>query len=177
MQRFAKELLRSDGKTIGRYDGRYTGIDADAAGESPEFDPSSTNVFGAFAAAVNDYVRNDLKFEDDHVYEILSGSVQPWNYGRGNRIVDTSDTLRSAMSQNPLMKLFVASGYYDLATPPVTATYSVEHMRLPPELRKNVTYSNYEAGHMMYIYEPAIVQLRKDLEAFYQAALSEMSAE
>jgi carboxypeptidase C (cathepsin A) len=173
MQRFAKELLRAEGKTTGRYDSRYTGIDADAAGETPEFDPSSTKVFGAFAAAINDYVRNDLKFEDDHVYEILSANVQPWNYGRGNRIVDTSDTLRSAMSQNPLMKLFVASGYYDLATPPATATYSVEHMRLPEELKKNVTYGYYPAGHMMYIYEPAIVKLRKDLEAFYAAALRE----
>lgn len=171
MQRFAKELLRSRGVTIGRYDGRYTGVDADDAGENPEYDPSGSKVFGAFTATINDYVRNELNFEDDRVYEILSGNVQPWNYGRGNRIVDTSDTLRSTMSQNPLMKLFVACGYYDLATPPVTATYSVEHMRLPPELQKNVTYGYYEAGHMMYIYEPAMIKLRKDMEAFYKSAL------
>jgi carboxypeptidase C (cathepsin A) len=171
MQRFAKELLRSEGKTIGRYDGRYTGIDADDAGENPEYDPSGSKVFGAFTATINDYLRNELKFEDDRVYEILGGNVQPWNYGRGNRIADGSDALRSTMSQNPLMKLFVACGYYDLATPPVTATYSVEHMRLPPELQKNVTYGYYEAGHMMYIYEPAMIKLRKDVEAFYRSAL------
>jgi carboxypeptidase C (cathepsin A) len=128
-------------------------------------------VFGAFTATINDYLRNDLNFEDDRVYEILGGNVQPWNYGRSNRPPDGSDTLRQTMSENPLMKLFVACGYYDLATPPVTATYSIEHMRLPPELQKNVTYGYYQGGHMMYIYEPAMIQLRKDVENFYKSAL------
>ena len=177
MQRFAKELLRSKGITVGRYDSRYTGIDADDVGETPEYDPSGSKVFGAFTAAINDYVRNELKFEDDRVYEILGGNVQPWNYGRGNRIVDTSDTLRSTMSQNPLMKVFLAAGHYDLACPPVTATYSLEHMRLPPELQKNITYAYYEAGHMMYIYEPAMEKLRKDVEAFYKSAYPSAAAE
>jgi carboxypeptidase C (cathepsin A) len=171
MQRFAKELLRSRGMTIGRYDGRYTGIDADDAGEAPEYDPSGSKVFGAFTATINDYLRNELNFEDEHVYEILGGNVQPWNYGRGNRIADGSDTLRSTMSQNPLMKVFLASGYYDLACPPLTASYSLEHMRLPDELKQNITYGYYEAGHMMYIYEPAMIKLRKDIEAFYKSAL------
>ena len=76
MQRFAKELLRSRGRTVGRYDGRYTGIDADNAGERPEDDPSSSKVFAPFAATINDYLRNELKFEDDHVYEILTSVVQ-----------------------------------------------------------------------------------------------------
>jgi carboxypeptidase C (cathepsin A) len=177
MQRFGKELLRNRGLTVGRYDARFTGIDADSAGESPEYDPSGSKVFGAFTAAINDYLRNELKFEDPHVYEILGGGVQPWNYGRGNRIVDTSETLRSTMSQNPLMKVFLASGYYDLATPPATATYSLEHMRLPEELQKNITYGFYEAGHMMYIYEPAMERLRKDMEAFYKAALPGATAD
>ena len=66
------------------------------------------------------------------------------------------------------MKLFVASGYYDLATPPATVKYSVEHMRLPPELQKNIDHNFYEGGHMMYIYEPSMEKLRKDLEAFYE---------
>jgi carboxypeptidase C (cathepsin A) len=170
MQRFAKELLRSRGLTVGRYDGRYTGIDADSAGETPEYDPSGSKVFGAFTATINNYLRNELKWEDQHMYEILGGGVQPWNYGRGNRVADGSDTLRSAMSQNPLMKVFLAAGYYDMACPPLTATYSLEHMRLPADLQKNITYGYYEAGHMMYIYEPAMEKLRKDVEAFYKSA-------
>jgi carboxypeptidase C (cathepsin A) len=75
------------------------------------------------------------------------------------------------MSANPYLKLFVASGYYDLATPPATVKYSVEHMRLPPELQKNIDHKFYEGGHMMYIYEPSMVKLRKDLGEFYESAL------
>ncbi|MCC7086807.1 MAG: peptidase S10 [Pirellulales bacterium] len=172
MQRFGKELLRSRDRTIGRYDSRFTGIDADSAGESPEFDPSAEQVFGPFTAAINDYVRNDLKFDDERVYEILTSEVQPWNYGRhSNRFPDASDTLRQSMSAVPYMKLFVAGGYYDLATPPATAIYSVEHMRLPPELQKHITLRAYEGGHMMYIHEVSLKKLRADLEKFYQSAL------
>ncbi len=172
MQRFAKELLRGKGRVVGRYDSRFEGIDADDAGDTPEDDASASAVFGPFTSAINDYLRNDLKVEDEHVYEIISSKVQPWSYGRFmSRYPDATNTLRQAMSQNPYLKLFVASGYYDLATPPPTVKYSVEHLRLPAELQKNIDHKFYEAGHMMYIYEPAMKQLRKDLEAFYEKAL------
>jgi carboxypeptidase C (cathepsin A) len=171
-QRFAKELLRKRGRTVGRYDSRFTGIDADDAGERPEYDPSGASVFGPFTGAINDYLRSELKVEDHQVYEILTGNVQPWNYSRfGGRTPDASDTLRETMSANRFVKLFCALGYYDLATPPATVVYSVEHMRLPPELRKNVHFGFYEGGHMMYIHEPSLKQLRKDLEEFFATAL------
>jgi carboxypeptidase C (cathepsin A) len=75
------------------------------------------------------------------------------------------------MSANPKLKLFVASGYYDLATPPATVKYSVEHLRLPSELQKNIDHKFYEGGHMMYIHEPSMKKLRKDVESFYKGAL------
>jgi carboxypeptidase C (cathepsin A) len=172
MGRFAKQLLRERSRTIGRYDSRFTGVDADDAGETSEYDPSEAAIFGPFTATINDYLRNELKFEDDRVYEILTGSVQPWKYDQfGIGSPDASDTLRQAMAEVPFMKLFVAEGYYDLATPPATNDYSVNHMRLPPELRSNVTVRMYEGGHMMYIYEPSMEQLRKDLVEFYESAL------
>ncbi len=173
MGRFGKELLRERSRTVGRYDSRYTGIDADDAGETSEYDPSESAIFGPFTATINDYLRNELKFEDNRVYEILTGNVQPWKYDRfGLGPPDASDTLRQTMAQVPFMKLFVAEGYYDLATPPATNDYSVSHMRLPAELRSNVTVRMYEGGHMMYIYEPSMVQLRKDLAEFYESALA-----
>ena len=129
-------------------------------------------MFGPFTSAINDYLRNDLKVEDEHVYEILTGKVQPWSYGRTmSSFPDATNTLRESLSANPYLKLFVASGYYDLATPPATVRYSVEHMRLPPELHKNVEHHFYEGGRMMYIYEPSMEKLRKDLAAFYEKAL------
>lgn len=171
MQRFGKELLRKRGKTVGRFDSRYIGIDADNVGEGPEYDASAESVFGAFTATINDYLRTELKVEDDRVYEILT-SVQPWKYGRFEaRWPDATDTLRQTMSANPYTKLFVAGGHYDLATPPATVTYSVEHMRLPKELQKNITFGLYEGGHMMYVYEPSLKRLREDLEKFYSETL------
>ena len=121
MQRFGKELLRERGRTIGRYDSRFTGIDADSAGERPEYDPSGAIVFGPFTAAINDYLRNDLKVEDtpglrnpDRQRAALE--LRPLRRG----FPDATDTLRQTMSANPFMKLFCACGYYDLATPPAT---------------------------------------------------------
>jgi carboxypeptidase C (cathepsin A) len=172
MWRFAKELLRDRSRTVGRYDSRYTGIDADDAGETSEYDPSQMAIFGPFTATINDYLRKDLKFDDDRVYEILTGNVQPWKYDpTGTAAPDSSDTLRQTMAEVPYMKLFVAKGYFDLATPPASNDYSVSHMRLPPELQKNVTLRMYEGGHMMYIYDPSMKQLRKDLVEFFKSAL------
>jgi carboxypeptidase C (cathepsin A) len=172
MQRFSKELLRKKSRIVGRYDSRYKGIDEDDAGETPDYDASAAAVFGPFTSAINDYLHDDLKVEDEHVYEILTNKVQPWSFGRyTSRYPDATNTLRESMSANPFLKLFVASGYYDLATPPATVKYSVEHMRLPRELQKNIDHKFYDGGHMMYVYEPAMVKLRKDLGEFYQSAL------
>src|SRR3989454_8340041 len=118
IQRFTKELLRSERRTIGRIDARFTGIDRDAAGERPEFDPSIAAIIGPYSGMLNDYVRNDLKFDSDLPYEVLTGRVRPWNYAPyENRYVNVAETLRGAMTQNPFLHVFVAKGYYDLATP------------------------------------------------------------
>lgn len=172
MGRFGKELLRKRGLTVGRFDSRYTGIDADNAGEAPEYDPSEEAITGPFTATINDYLRKDLKFEDDRVYEILTGKVQPWKFGSfTGRSPDASDTLRQTMNADRFLKLFVACGYYDLATPPASVAYSIEHMRLTPELQKNITFGFYEGGHMMYIHGPSWKRLHSDLEKFYESAV------
>jgi carboxypeptidase C (cathepsin A) len=172
MGRFGKELLRNRDLTIGRFDSRYTGIDRDSAGEDYEYDASGAAIFGPFTAALNDYLRRDLEYKDEHVYEILTGNVQPWSYSRfEGQYVDASETLRSAMTQNSYLKLFVACGYYDLATPSYAMDYTLDHLGLAKERQQNVTVKYYAGGHMMYIYEPSLKQLRKDLEKFYQAAI------
>jgi carboxypeptidase C (cathepsin A) len=172
MSRFGKELLRDRGLTVGRFDSRYTGVDRDNAGERYDYDASAAAIFGPFAATLNDYVRRELKYEDERVYEILTGNVHPWNYdGFQNRYVSASDSLRQAMTANRHLKLFVAGGYFDLATPPFTMDYSVNHLALDAKLRENITSRNYEAGHMMYVHEPSMKRLRKDLLEFYKSAL------
>jgi carboxypeptidase C (cathepsin A) len=172
MGRFGKELLRDRELTIGRFDSRYTNRDRDSAGETAEFDASGAAIFGPFTATFNDYVRRELKFEEERVYEILTGNVQPWSYrGFENRFVDASETLRHAMTANPSLKYFAACGYYDLATPHSAMNYTVDHLGLARELLPNVTLRYYEGGHMMYIHEPSLIQLRQDLLQFYQQAV------
>jgi carboxypeptidase C (cathepsin A) len=172
MGRFGKELLREQGRTVGRFDSRYSNQDRDDAGESYEFDASGAAIFGPFTATFNDYVRRELKFEEDRVYEILTGNVQPWSFRNfENRYVDASEGLRKAMTANPSLKLFTACGYYDLATPHSAMDYTVDHLGLAKDLLPNVTRRYYEGGHMMYIHEPSLDVLRNDLVEFYNSAV------
>ena len=171
MDRFAKELLRSKSRTIGRFDSRYVGIDRDDAGDGYEYDASGAAIFGPFTATFNDYVRRDLEYKEDRVYEILTGNVQPWSYRRfEGRYVDATDTLRKAMTANPFLKVFLACGYYDLATPHFAMMNTTNHLMLESTLKSNLQYGFYEGGHMMYIHEPSLVNLRKDLIQFYEKA-------
>lgn len=167
--RFTKELLREKNKTIGRLDTRFTGIDRDSAGEKFEFDPSMSAIMGPYTATFYDYVRGELKFESDLPYEILNGNVWPWSYAQfENNYVEVGETLRQAMSTNPYLKVHVANGYFDLATPYFATRYTFDHLGLDGSLRKNISMSYYPAGHMMYIHQPSLVALKKNLYTFIQ---------
>ncbi len=168
---FFKELLRGERLTIGRYDSRRTGEDRDSAGDSAEYDPSYTAVLGPFTATFNDYVRSELKFKSDLPYEVLTGKVGPWDFEAKNRYLNVAETLRAAITHNPYLKVFVANGRYDLATPYLATKYTFDHMELPPNLRTNVSMGYYDAGHMMYVNQPSLVQLKKDLANFVQSAM------
>ncbi|MCH8291422.1 peptidase S10 [Candidatus Poribacteria bacterium] len=170
--RFCKELLREEGRTVGRFDSRFTGIDRDSAGESFEYDPSYAVIQGPYTASFNDYVRRELEFESDLPYEILTGRVRPWSYEDfQNAYVNVADTLRKAMTVNPHLKVFVANGYYDLATPYMTTQYTFNHLGLDKSLRDNISMEYYEAGHMMYVHLPSLAQLKADLGSFIQLTI------
>jgi len=171
IERFTKELLRSGRRTVGRIDGRFTGIDRDAAGEMPEYDPSIAAIMGPYTGALNDYVRGDLKFDSDLPYEILTGRVATWSYKPfENRYVDVGETLRSAMTQNPFLRVFVAKGYYDLATPFFAADYTIDHLGLDPSLRSHISGAYYESGHMIYAHLPSLAKLKQDTAQFIRAS-------
>ena len=172
ISRFTKELLRDSRRVTGRYDSRITGPDEDAAGGRPGHDPSYTAVQGAFTAAFNEYVHNDLKYENDITYEVLNSKVQPWDFGDAkNRYLNVAPTLQKAMTQNRDLRVFVANGHYDLATPYLATEYTFNHLGLETALRDHVTMGFYEAGHMMSTRPSEHAKLKKDLAAFYQSAL------
>jgi carboxypeptidase C (cathepsin A) len=172
IHRFVKELLRDQRRTVGRLDSRFTGIDRDAAGEYHEYDPSYANIQGPYTATFNDYVRRHLRFESDLVYEILTSRVRPWNYDQHqNEYVNVAETLRKAMTINPYLKLFVASGYMDLATPYLATDYTLNHLELDPTLQQNISVEYYEAGHMMYAHRPSLARLKEHLAGFIDSAV------
>ncbi|HZQ27336.1 MAG TPA: hypothetical protein VFA94_06530 [Acidimicrobiales bacterium] len=169
--RFRKELLRQSGCVIGRFDARYAAPDADGAADGSDHDPSNSAVQGAYTAAVNDYLCRHLGYEDDMPYEVLnSAAVQPWNFGdkgRG-RYVDASEALHAAMARNHGMRVFLASGYHDLATPYFASEWAIDHMALDGMPSQQVATHRYQGGHMMYLHEPELGLLHDDLAAFLQ---------
>lgn len=171
--RFIKELLRDQRRTVGRLDSRFKGTERDAAGESVENDPSLSNIIGPYTATFYDYVRRELKFESDLPYEVLSLKVNAqWSFSdHENQYVNVADILRKAMSINPYLRVFIANGFYDLATPYLATQYTFSHLGLDESLQANVSMAYYEAGHMMYIHVPSLAQLKQDLVKFMREAI------
>jgi carboxypeptidase C (cathepsin A) len=81
--------------------------------------------------------------------------------------------LRATMLKNPQLKLLVAAGKLDLATPYLASDYTVNHLNLPPELRKNITRTYYPAGHMMYHDAGSRRQLDEDVSGFIRTAMKQ----
>lgn len=166
--RYRKELLRDQRLTVGRLDSRFTALDADAAGERQEFDPSNTALSGPYVAIFRDYVKNTLKWESDLRYP-TSGGVQPWTYVQ-NRYMDMTEALRSSMAKNPFLKVFVICGYYDMATIPAGIEYNISHLAYDRQITSRVSFGYYEGGHMMYIRPSAHAKLTKETADFIRAA-------
>jgi carboxypeptidase C (cathepsin A) len=173
--RFEKELLRAQGRTVGRLDSRYTGFDADNAGERTEYDAADTATAGPFTAAFNHYIRDELKWTGDGEYLVTNYGVvnRAWNFqrsGRGRSQANVAGDLREAMSKNPHLRVFSANGYYDLATPFFATQYTLSHLGLDPSLRAHIKYGFYESGHMVYLNNAALVAFKTDLSSFYNDA-------
>jgi len=176
--RFRKELLRDQRLTLGRYDDRFTGMDMDAAGESPEYDPSDTGITGAFVAAFHDYLSRDLGYESDLGYRpTFYDSGVSWDFrhkspegGNSTNQADVALDLSQAMRENPHLLLYSLNGIYDLATPFFGTEYDLGHMQLDPAVRGNVRFAYYPSGHMVYLNTEALHQMKADLARYYDEA-------
>ena len=175
---FRKELLRDQRRTVGRYDSRFTAIDVDAAGDSPEYDASDVQVSGPYTAAIHDYLEKDLGFTTDLYYFPSGPGVnQAWDWrhkapgsNRASPVANTAQDLSAAMRQNPKLKLYSLNGLYDMATPFFGTEYDVAHMQLDPSLKGNVRFAYYPSGHMVYLNPEALKQMKADVAKFYDDA-------
>ena len=167
---FRKQLLKDSALVVGRFDSRYKMKDLFVNKERQEFDPSfQPAAHGAFSTCINDYLTKELDFHTHIPYEVLTGRVHPWSYNSHNRFLDVSEHVRRAMMKNPYMKVWIASGYYDMATPYFATEYTINHMPLPDNRKDNIIMTYYEAGHMMYLHKPSLIQLKQDAVDFFGA--------
>jgi carboxypeptidase C (cathepsin A) len=172
---FLSRLLLAEGRVLGRYDSRFTGLSYSPGRVEPDdtYDPSEEAVEAPFTAAFNDYVRRELKYSSDLPYEDLI-DVSPWNYGDPqNGYPNTADDLRRAMTRNPYLKVWVTASYYDLATPFLGAEATVASLNLDPSVRANIHFTYFKSGHMLYIYTPSRVKLKADFVNFLDEATSQ----
>ncbi|MEZ4792666.1 MAG: carboxypeptidase [Gelidibacter sp.] len=172
---YFQELFRNEGLTVGRLDSRYKGINEDLLSQGSFTDPQSDALSAPYIAAFKDYLYNDLNVRKDVTYTTSSGGREgfkwDWNHD-GNMFwgaqatISTLPDLTSAMKHNPNLKVLILNGYFDLATVFYGVEYSINHMGLDPELKKNIQMEYYEAGHMMYIHTPSMEKFKKDVDAF-----------
>lgn len=169
---FAGELLRKQGRMVGFMDSRFTASNPDPSAP-PGFDATIATVRPPFTATFDNYVRKELGFRSDLEYFTLGGGIGRWDWEAKNSYADTSGELVNAFARNPYMKLFVASGYFDLATPYFATEYTLAHLALPPAIRRNITTRRYPTGHMIYLDSAVLPRLKSDVEAFIKSALKE----
>lgn len=173
--RFRKELLRGQGLSVGRADARYTRDDMDDTADRPDGDAASDGFQGAFVAALNHYLHEDLEVVMDRAYQPFADFSGKWNWkpvAEGKRwepsYVNVSRRLASAMRRNPELKVLVASGIYDFATPFFDAEITFRRHAIPAD---RVEFTYYEAGHMMYVHEPSLELFMADVRRFVGGAL------
>ena len=174
VQEFTHNLLLEQKVRVGRLDGRFTGPDPRGLLDPSFYDPSMSETLPPYTAAFNQYVRNELGYKTDMPYRVFAFSSQEfkWEWGSADKgFPDTATELRQAMAKNPYLKVLVMEGYYDLATPYFAANYTMDHLNLPEQLRKNISYATYESGHMVYLDTKSLAKFRQDLGSFVAKSL------
>jgi len=163
---FWKELLRDKGFTVGRLDSRYRGIDAQDAGDNPDYNAELTSWLHSFTPAMNIYLREDLHYKTDLKYNMF-GPVHPWN----NQNDHTGEDLRQAIAQNPYLHLLIQSGYYDGACDYFNAKYSLWQLDPSGKLKDRLHWEGYRSGHMLYLRKPDLAEANENLRKFIRASL------
>jgi carboxypeptidase C (cathepsin A) len=163
------------GKQVGRYDGRYSGNKLTSETGYTPGDPSNNEQGFAFVGAINRYLREDLNYKTDRNY-VAGADVGNWSFGSDANQIATTYNLSKAFADNKMLRVFVASGYYDMACP--MGTVEFERNRLDPtsEGRSRMELYHYEGGHMMYTNPVALTRLKQDLAGFYARTLAPRAA-
>jgi len=169
--KFTHYLLLDQKLRVGRLDGRFTGPDPEGLLDTPFYDPSESAIMGPYTSVFNNYVRTELGYKTDMPYQVFPADQNffenAWNWGSGiTGFPDTATALRQAIVKNPYLKVLVMEGLYDLATPFYAADYTIDHLNLGPQYRKNISFATYPAGHMVYLPLDGLKKLKSDEAGF-----------
>jgi carboxypeptidase C (cathepsin A) len=182
---FSKTLQDENGITTGRLDTRYQGPDLNRLSEEAEYDPQSNAISSAYTTAINQYLRTELKYGGNQTYKpsaYVDGEPNAFTWdlrhqAPGGPPAASSESgtnvmpdLATTMKANPKMKVLLAGGHYDLATPYFEGMYEMHHLPIPDNLQANISYHYYEAGHMVYVNEGILKQFHDDVAAFIRSA-------
>lgn len=170
VEQFTHNLLLDQKLRVGRLDGRFTGPDPAGLLDTPFYDPTGSAILPPYTSVFNNYLRTELGYRVDMPYKVFAydePAFEKWDWGDAEKgFPNTAPGLRAAMVKNPYLKVLVMEGYYDLATPYAAANYSIDHLDLGPDYRKNISFATYEAGHMVYVESGSHAKMKRDLVEF-----------
>jgi len=172
--RFQKELLRGRGQIVGRLDARFQTYGLDTAADSPEWDPADVAITGAYVGAFQRYVHDQLHYKTNLQYRPTAysqlGARWDMHHNGNDPPANVAPDLAAAMTENPHLKVLLAGGYYDFATPYFAAGYTLNHLGVAPAIARNITYAYYQSGHMVYLNTPSLARFKADLSRWYDSA-------
>jgi carboxypeptidase C (cathepsin A) len=172
---FFNELMRAEGMTVGRLDSRFMGINENLLNQGSTTDPQSDAISPAYTAGFLDYLHRDLGVSKKLHYKTSAYAAKDfkWDWSHVGNVswgtqtaINTGIDMADAMNRDPNVKVLIMNGIYDLATVFYGVEHSIDHLRLRPEIKKNIIMTYYEAGHMMYTHMPSLQKFKKDLAGF-----------
>jgi carboxypeptidase C (cathepsin A) len=171
---FAKHLLADRGRVVGIYDASVSAPDPDPFSSAyPARDPSLDPLVAPVVSSFNAYVRDELGYRTDVRYELTNPDVlRSWNWaeaGLGD-LPGVGQRLRRALALDPRLKVLVAHGYFDLATPYFASKLVLERLELDEDIFHNLRLAVYSGGHMFYTRADARTQFYADARALYEAS-------